>query len=76
MANSVDPDEMAHYEPSHPDIHCLYRYWFWSVCRDERVNWSLCQCCIHAQNHEKTRKYLKGINVPSTASLAFYGKIS
>ena len=21
MANGVDPDEMAHYEPSHPDLH-------------------------------------------------------
>ena len=23
LANSVDPDEMAHYEPSHLDLHCL-----------------------------------------------------
>ena len=23
MANSVDPDETAHYEPSHQDIHSL-----------------------------------------------------
>ena len=22
-ANSVDPDEMAHNEPSHQDLHCL-----------------------------------------------------
>ena len=22
-ANSVDPDETAHYEPSHQDLHCL-----------------------------------------------------
>ena len=22
-ANSADPDEMAHYEPSHLDLHCL-----------------------------------------------------
>ena len=26
MANSVDPDEMAHHEPSHLDLHCLQRY--------------------------------------------------
>ena len=26
MADSVDPDEMAHYEPSHLDLHCLHRY--------------------------------------------------
>ena len=23
MANSVDPDETAHNEPSHQDLHCL-----------------------------------------------------
>ena len=23
MANGVDPDETAHYEPSHLDLHCL-----------------------------------------------------
>ena len=26
MANGVDPDEMARYEPSHQDLHCLLRY--------------------------------------------------
>ena len=26
MANGVDPDEMAHYEPSHPGLHCWQRY--------------------------------------------------
>ena len=26
IANSVDPDEMARYEPSHLDLHCLHRY--------------------------------------------------
>ena len=26
--NSVDPDETAHYEPSHLDLHCLHRYLF------------------------------------------------
>ena len=24
--DSVDPDERAHYESSHPDPHCLHRY--------------------------------------------------
>ena len=23
-ANSVDPDEVAHYEPPHQDLHCLH----------------------------------------------------
>ena len=31
MANSVDPDEMAHYELSQLDLHCLHRYLFWSA---------------------------------------------
>ena len=26
MASSTDPDEMAHYEPSHLDLHFLHRY--------------------------------------------------
>ena len=37
MANSVDPEEMAnyeptaHYEPSHLNLHCLQRYLYWSA---------------------------------------------
>ena len=31
MANSVDPDETAHCEPSHVDLHCLQRYLCWSA---------------------------------------------
>ena len=31
MANSVDPDETARYEPSHLDLRCLQRYLYWSV---------------------------------------------
>ena len=31
MANSVDPDETAHYEPSHLDLHCLQKYLYWSI---------------------------------------------
>ena len=34
MPNSVDPDETAHYEPSHQDLHCLKKE-VW-VCRNER----------------------------------------
>ena len=31
MANCVDPDEMAHHEPYHLDLHCLQKYQFWSA---------------------------------------------
>ena len=31
MAQSVDPDEMAHDELYHLDLHCLHRYLFWSA---------------------------------------------
>ena len=31
MANSVDPDEMAHDEPSHLDLRSLQRYLVWSA---------------------------------------------
>ena len=27
FANSVDPDETAHNEPSHQDLHCLPSFW-------------------------------------------------
>ena len=35
MANSVDPDETARYEPSHLELHCLHRYMFWSARQPE-----------------------------------------
>ena len=40
MANSVDPDEMAHYEPSHQDLHCKKNKKNKNVlvCRAEKVN--------------------------------------
>ena len=28
MANSVDPDETARHEPSHPELHCLPMFLF------------------------------------------------
>ena len=31
VANNVDPDETAHYEPSHLDLHCLQNNIFWSA---------------------------------------------
>ena len=39
MANSVDPDGTAHYEPSHQDLHCLHRV-SGLVFRAERVKWA------------------------------------
>ena len=31
LINSVDPDETAHFEPSHLDLHCLHKYLYWSI---------------------------------------------
>ena len=31
MVNSVDPDEMAHNEPSHLGLNCLQKYLYWST---------------------------------------------
>ena len=36
MSNSVDPDETAHYEPSHLDLHCLKKL-ITNTCGSERV---------------------------------------
>ena len=38
MSNRVDPDEMAHYEPSHLDLRCLQKPII-TACGSERVNW-------------------------------------
>ena len=38
MANSVDPDETARYEPPNLDLHCLQRYLSVLQFRDERLN--------------------------------------
>ena len=35
MANSVDTDETAHYEPSHLDLNCLQKYFL--DCRAEKI---------------------------------------
>ena len=29
VVNSVDPDETAHHEPSHQDVHCFQNKFFW-----------------------------------------------
>ena len=36
MSNSVDPDETAHYEPSHLDLRCLQKPII-IACGNERV---------------------------------------
>ena len=36
LANSIDPDEVARYEPSHLNLLCLYMLFL--VCQAERVN--------------------------------------
>ena len=36
MSNSVDPDETAHNEPSHLDLHCLQKP-ITMACGNERV---------------------------------------
>ena len=37
MANNVNPDETAHNEPSHLDLHCLQKHL--SLLRGLMVNW-------------------------------------
>ena len=37
IANSIDPDDMAHYELSHLDLHCLQRYMKWSAGLKDKV---------------------------------------
>ena len=39
MANKVDPDGTAHYEPSHQDLHCLQKKMFWSIVWSAGLKW-------------------------------------
>ena len=48
MSNSIDPDETAHYEPSHLDLCCLQKPII-IACGNERVN--LC-CPDMTQRHK------------------------
>ena len=43
MVNSVDSYKMARYEPSHLDLHCLYKYIYWSVGINRVKNTEQCQ---------------------------------
>ena len=36
-ANSVDPDETAHYQPSHIDLRCLHKYLIWFTRRKRLI---------------------------------------
>ena len=71
IANSVDPDETAHYEPSHLDLHCLQRYLYWSVemkgLRDRFLLVSDRWCstvvqrwCLLSRRSEQTKEIGKG----------------
>ena len=42
MANDVDPDEIALYEPSHLDLRYMHIFFSVLVCQAERVNISFC----------------------------------
>ena len=37
MSNSVDPDETAHYEPSHLDLSCLLQKPTFIACGSEKI---------------------------------------
>ena len=40
MANNLDPNEMARYEPSHLDLHCLHLFLVWST-ELKGLGWSI-----------------------------------
>ena len=64
MANDVDPIEMAHYEPSHLDLHCLQKYLSWST----GLQWlnrkaekkSFVSCIIKQKQWRRQSKILEG----------------
>ena len=44
VANSEDPDETTHYEPSHLDLHCLHKYLYRSTGLKGLKGWINCFC--------------------------------
>ena len=48
MASNVDPDETAHYEPSHQNLQSLKRYLYWSVGMKGSIH--LCSCVQTKKN--------------------------
>ena len=54
MENSVDPDEMVHYELSHLNLHYLQRYMLWSAGLKEL---SLCILQGFSSAQFRTRKF-------------------
>ena len=58
MSNSVDPDETAHYEPSHLDLCCLQKPNI-IACGSERIN-------LLESFEKKTKKKNKKKNVYSS----------
>ena len=56
MANNVEPDEVAHNEPSHQNLHCLHKICFglqggkglsYGEKKKVKLNYHFCICFIH-----------------------------
>ena len=54
MANSVDPNETARYQPSYLDLHCLQRYLNWSVGM-KRSSQSFCEQAVTCLDYPNTQ---------------------
>ena len=64
LANSLDPDETAHNEPSHQDLHCLHRYLAWSA-GPQRLRISyLHHCRVTLTGSFPSDIVVKALNVP------------
>ena len=60
MTNSVDPDETAHDEPSHLDLHGLQKYLYWSAGME-----GLSLCIIYLGSRPGTSKSSHSARSPS-----------
>ena len=78
MANSVDPDEIAHNESSFLDLHCLQKYLFWSARLKGLLRQPLCEVRenlrkirIEANDSTETIEY---INMTPSSTCSKYSR--
>ena len=65
MAKSVDPNQTAHYEPSHLDLHCLHWLLYRSTGFKELKNLPL----------RRNRIYISGTILRHNSEIMFVGKV-
>ena len=74
MANCADPDKMAHYEPSHQDLHCLHRSLVWSAGLKGLNNQQMTNSSLISYKVRLAISFQAGKHLNETSSPGLWGK--